>query len=239
MYCGNLTSLITNSFFVCFFNRNRALILRSASTSTPTRRRPTSRTRSASCTAAVGRTPPTRCARCARRCSRRDAATASAWGTSASSSRTASRTTATGRSRRRWTRASPASSWSPSASAARWGGVAVRWSLRLSTQLKDRCIKPRVPTGSRKFLNLIISFEYPWMFLNFYWMFLNYFVVRELFSSEKKQRFLLVGYHRWRYGSCAKVVFWWNNVLENMQNPPQKIRYWMFLNFDSCFLYEP
>ena len=70
-------------------------------------------------------------------------------------------------------------------------------------------------------------------------MFLNPFIVRKnlfgplfipasnvpasITANEEEQRSLSVGYHRRRYGSCAKVVFWWNNVLENVQNPrPQK-----------------
>ena len=58
-------------------------------------------------------------------------------------------------------------------------------------------------------------------------------------TSEEKQRSLLVGYHRWRTDRMLKFLFGWNNVLENVRNPPQKIRYWMFLNFISCFSYEP
>ena len=112
-------------------------------------------------------------------------------------------------------------------------------------------VPARVRTGSRKswmFLNLIISFETSstpecsWIFTECSWMFLNPFIARNFFfalfiprsnvpetitTSEEKQRSLSVGYHRWRTDRVLKLFFGWNNVLENVQNPPTKIRSWI------------
>ena len=82
------------------------------------------------------------------------------------------------------------------------------------------------------------TLECSWIFTECSEMFLNAFIVRKnlfgplfipasdvpasITTSEEKQRSFSVGYHRWRSDRVLKLFFGWNNVLENVQNPPSQ-----------------